>query len=121
MSGPLLVVLNDADGGSVAAAANQTVEHIKTLQNVANPGQLTWMGNGPNRQDTETGATSALISVTPQQSPSGSQTHDLMEQIRDYSSTTDAEGVALNVGGADGDHVRHLGQAEFSADPLPGP
>ena len=99
INGPLLVVLNDTDGGSVAAAADQTVEHIKTLQNVANPGQLTWTGNGPNKLDTKAGATSALISVTPQQSPSGPQTHDLMEQIRDYSSTTDAEGVTLNVGG----------------------
>ncbi|MGK9270270.1 MMPL family transporter [Williamsia muralis] len=99
INGPLLVVLNNTDGASVAAAADQTVEHIKTLQNVANPGQLTWTGNGPNKQDTKAGATSALISVTPQQSPSGPQTHDLMEQIRDYSSTTDAEGVTLNVGG----------------------
>jgi putative drug exporter of the RND superfamily len=103
INGPLLVVLNDTDGGDVAPAAEQTIEHIKTLPNVANPDQMTWIGNGPNQSADpatgQTGATSALIFVTPQQSPSGPQTHDLMEQIRDYSSTPEAEGVTLNVGG----------------------
>jgi len=99
INGPLLVVLNDTKGGDVGPTADQTVSFIKTLPNVATPEQLTWRGNGPDAANSQTGATSALIFVTPQQSPSGPQTHDLMEQIRDYSKTTDAEGVTLNVGG----------------------
>ncbi|PXW26854.1 UNVERIFIED_CONTAM: RND superfamily putative drug exporter [Williamsia faeni] len=103
INGPLLVVLDNPDEGDVAPVAEQTIAHIKTLPNVANPDQMTWIGNGPNQTADpatgQVGATSALIFVTPQQSPSGPQTHDLMEEIRDYSATTEAEGVTLNVGG----------------------
>ncbi|MBA4022130.1 MAG: RND transporter [Gordonia sp.] len=99
VNGQLLVVLNEKEGGDVATVATETIEHIKTLSNVANPDQLTWIGNGPDQANPQEGATAALISVTPQQSPSGEQTHELMEQIRDYSSTAEADGATLNVGG----------------------
>lgn len=99
VNGELLVVLNETGDGNVATAATDTIDHIKTLPNVANPEQLTWIGNGPDKANPTEGATAALISVTPQKSPSGEETHDLMEQIRDFSGTTEAQGASLNVGG----------------------
>ncbi|MGC5259140.1 MMPL family transporter [Gordonia sp. DT218] len=98
VNGPLLVVVSDADGGDVAPAATAVVEKMKTLDNVANPAQITWIGNGTDPANPQAGATAALISVTPQQSPSGPQTHELMEQIRDYGATS-PDGATVNVGG----------------------
>ncbi|GAA3704716.1 MMPL family transporter [Gordonia hankookensis] len=98
VNGPLLVVVSDADGGDVAPAANAVVDKVKTLDNVANPAQITWIGNGTDPANPQAGANAALISVTPQQSPSGPQTHDLMEQIRDYGATS-PDGATVNVGG----------------------
>ncbi|MGC4964350.1 MMPL family transporter [Gordonia sp. DT101] len=98
VNGPLLVVVSDADGGDVAPAATAAVEKMKTLDNVANPAQITWIGNGTDPANPQAGATAALISVTPQQSPSGPQTHELMEQIRDYGATS-PDGATVNVGG----------------------
>ena len=98
INGPLLVTVSDAQGGDVAPAAAEVVAHVKTLDNVANPAQITWVGNGQNPADTQSGATAALISVTPEQSPSGPATHELMEQIRDFAAT-DPGGATVNVGG----------------------
>ncbi|SIS04516.1 MMPL family transporter [Williamsia sterculiae] len=98
VNGQLMVVLH-SDNGDVARAADDAVGHIRGLDAVATPDQLTWVGNGPDAANPKAGATSALISVTPQFSPSGQQTHRLMEQIRDYSSTTEKEGASLHVGG----------------------
>jgi RND superfamily putative drug exporter len=98
INGPLLVTVSDADGGDVATAAGDVVAHVKTLDNVANPAQITWVGNGQNPANTQSGATAALISVTPEQSPSGPATHELMEQIRDFAAT-DPDGATVNVGG----------------------
>ncbi|WAC53654.1 MMPL family transporter [Gordonia sp. SL306] len=98
VNGPLLVVVSDADGGDVAPAATAVVDKVKTLDNVANPAQITWIGNGTDPANPQAGANAALISVTPQQSPSGPQTHDLMEQIRDYGATS-PDGATVNVGG----------------------
>ena len=97
INGPLLVVVR-SDDGNVGAAANNVVAHAKTLPNVANPEQLMWVGNGQNPANPQQGASAALITVTPQQSPSGPQTHELMEQLRDYSSSMPS-GTTLNVGG----------------------
>ncbi len=97
VNGPLLVVVR-SENGEVATAANQAVAHAKTLANVANPEQLMWIGNGPNPANPQQGATAALITVTPQLSPSGPQTHELMDQLRAYSSSM-PPGTTLNVGG----------------------
>ncbi|MYR07220.1 MMPL family transporter [Gordonia sp. SID5947] len=98
VNGPLLVVVSDADGGDVAPAATAVVEKVKSLDNVANPAQITWIGNGSDPANPQAGATAALISVTPEQSPSGPQTHELMEQIRDYGASA-PDGATINVGG----------------------
>ncbi|MDL9946384.1 MMPL family transporter [Gordonia sp. ABSL11-1] len=98
VNGPLLVVVSGAEGGNVAPAADAVVEKVKTLDNVANPTQITWIGNGTDPANPQAGATAALISVTPQQSPSGPQTHTLMEQIRDYGAQAPI-GATVNVGG----------------------
>ncbi|GAA1481994.1 MMPL family transporter [Gordonia sinesedis] len=98
VNGPLLVVVSDADGGDVAPAAEAVIGKVKTLPDVANADQLTWIGNGPNPAAPQQGATAALITVTPESSPSSERTHDLMEQIRDYGSTR-PDGAAVNVGG----------------------
>ncbi|GAC67067.1 MMPL family transporter [Gordonia soli] len=97
VNGPLLVTVKSSDGQDVAPAANAVVEHVKTLGNVATPDQIVWVGNGSNPAQPQQGATAALITVTPEQSPSGPATHDLMEQIRDYSRSVD--GAQVNVGG----------------------
>ncbi|MGV9859615.1 MMPL family transporter [Gordonia sp. NPDC003425] len=98
VNGPLLVVVSDADGGNVATAANDVVAHVKTLPNVANAAQVTWVGNGPDKADPQAGATAALITVTPLKSPSGPETHALMDQIRGFAATK-PDGATVNVGG----------------------
>ncbi|MDY6809143.1 MAG: MMPL family transporter [Actinomycetota bacterium] len=96
INGPLLVVLHTEDG-DVSAAAESAVDHIATLDGVANAATLTWMGNGTPQP--QVGADTALISVTPISAPSDAATHDLMETIRDYTPTAEAAGVELHVGG----------------------
>lgn len=98
VNGPLLVVVSDASNGDIAPAANAVVAQVKTLPNVANPEQIVWVGNGQNKQNPQQGATAALISVTPAKSPSGPETHTLMDQIRDYGSSNPG-GATVNVGG----------------------
>lgn len=98
VNGELLVVVSDAKGGDVAAAANDVVAHVKTLDNVANPATIMWVGNGTDPRNPQAGATSALIAVTPELSPSGPETHAMMEQIRDYAKTS-PDGATINVGG----------------------
>ncbi|MGV9709413.1 MMPL family transporter [Gordonia sp. NPDC003424] len=98
VNGELLVVVSNAEGGNVAAAANDVVAHVKTLDNVANPATIMWIGNGSDPRDRQAGATAALVAVTPEQSPSGPQTHELMNQIRDYAATSPG-GATVNVGG----------------------
>ncbi|AZG45621.1 MMPL family transporter [Gordonia insulae] len=97
INGPLLVVLHDDDGGDISGVAERTVAHIKTLDDVANTTTLTWIGNGQARPNV--GADTALISVTPTSAPSDGATHDLMEEIRAYTSTAEAAGAQLHVGG----------------------
>ncbi|MFW0785475.1 MMPL family transporter [Gordonia sp. CPCC 206044] len=96
INGPLLVVLH-TENGDIAATAEQAVDHIRTLDDVANANTLTWMGNGSPQPNT--GADTALISVTPTSSPSAAATHDLMEEIRDYTPTVEQAGAQLHVGG----------------------
>ncbi|MFW0794296.1 MMPL family transporter [Gordonia sp. CPCC 205515] len=98
VNGELLVVVSDAKSGDVTAAANDVVAHVKTLDNVANPATIMWIGNGSDPQNPQAGATSALIAVTPELSPSGPETHALMEQIRDYAASS-PDGATINVGG----------------------
>lgn len=99
VNGPLLVVVSDASGGDVATAANAVVAHVKTLDNVADPAAIAWVGNGTGSDPTkQQGATAALISVTPEKSPSGPETHTLMDQIRDFGATH-PDGATVNVGG----------------------
>ncbi|MCH5641061.1 MMPL family transporter [Gordonia sp. ABSL49_1] len=98
VNGELFVVVTDADGGNVAPAADAVVAHAKTLDNVANPSQITWVGNGPNPANSQEGATAALITVTPEKSPSGPETHTLMDQLRDYAKDA-PNGATVNVGG----------------------
>ncbi|AZG46407.1 MMPL family transporter [Gordonia insulae] len=98
VNGPLLVVVSDAQNGDIAPAADDVVAHVKTLDNVANPAQITWIGNGSDPANPQAGAKAALISVTPERSPSGPQTHELMEQIREYGATSPG-GATVNVGG----------------------
>ncbi|MGW6034666.1 MMPL family transporter [Gordonia terrae] len=90
INGPLLVVVHDEDG-AINAAAEDTVRHIATLGDVANPEGLTWTGNRAG--DT------ALIMVTPESAPSSAATHDLMEQIRAFAPTVENRGAELHVGG----------------------
>ncbi|MDL9945646.1 MMPL family transporter [Gordonia sp. ABSL11-1] len=96
INGPLLVVLH-SDNGDVAAAADRTVAHIKTLDDVANTNTLVWTGNG--KPAPNVGADTALISVTPTSAPSDGATHDLMEEIRAYTPSAEAAGAQLHVGG----------------------
>lgn len=96
INGALLVVLH-TENGDVTTAADQAVAHIKTLDDVANAKTLTWIGNGTPQPTT--GADTALISVTPTSSPSSAATHDLMEEIRDYTPVAQASGAELHVGG----------------------
>ncbi|WGJ85239.1 MMPL family transporter [Gordonia sp. SMJS1] len=90
INGPLLVVVHDEDG-AINAPAEETVRHIATLSDVANPEGLTWTGNRAG--DT------ALIMVTPESAPSSAATHDLMEQIRAFAPTVENRGAELHVGG----------------------
>ncbi|MEE4025490.1 MMPL family transporter [Gordonia sp. PKS22-38] len=98
INGPLLVTVSDADGGDIAPAAGAVVDEIATLDNVANPAQIMWIGNGSGPVPAHDGATAALITVTPEQSPSGEATHDLMEQIRAIDASAPA-GAEIHVGG----------------------
>ncbi|GAB2661147.1 MMPL family transporter [Gordonia jinhuaensis] len=98
INGPLLVVVHDKDGGDVTQAADQAVAQIKQLPDVANAGRLTWVGNGTPPQ-TNVGANTALITVTPNSAPADSQTHDLMERIRDITPSIEKTGSELHVGG----------------------
>lgn len=99
VNGELFVVLDAPDGTDITAIAEGAVAHIKGLDNVATPDQLMWVGNGPDAANPMAGANSALIAVTPQMSPSGPETHELMNQIRDYGSTVKSEGAELGVAG----------------------
>lgn len=96
VNGPLLVVLH-ADGGDVAPAAQQAVDQIKLLDDVAAPAALTWLGNGTPQPNV--GANSALITVIPKSAPSSQATHELMEQIRALTPAAKAQGAELHVGG----------------------
>lgn len=98
INGPLFAVLH-TDDGDVAGAADSAVTRIATLDDVANPEALTWVGNGTQAADPNVGADSALIMVTPLSAPASGQTHDLMENIRDVSSSVEAQGAELHVGG----------------------
>ncbi len=97
VNGQLLVIVHDADG-NVAPAAEQAVAHIKTLSDVANPATLIWTGNGTGASP-NTGASTALIMVTPESAPLAQATHDLMEKIRDWGPTITKGGVEMHVGG----------------------
>nr|WP_064569834.1 MMPL family transporter [Gordonia sp. LAM0048] len=96
VNGPLLVTI-DGDG-DVAPAADMVIEQIRSMDNVATPDQLTWIGNGPDPAQSRQGADAALVSVTPEQSPSGEQTHRLMEQIRALDGSLPG-GAQIHVGG----------------------
>ncbi|MGV9712460.1 MMPL family transporter [Gordonia sp. NPDC003424] len=96
INGPLLVVLH-TENGDVTAAADATVSHIKTLDDVANADTLNWIGNGKAQPNTD--ADTALISVTPTSAPSAPATHELMEQIRGFAPIAQRSGVELHVGG----------------------
>lgn len=98
INGPLLVTVRNA-GGDVTAAADKAVAHIKTLDDVANAKTLTWMGNGSDPKNPNVGADTALISIIPNSGPSDQETHDLMEQIRDYKNEVSAAGGTMHVGG----------------------
>ncbi|OYD68927.1 MMPL family transporter [Rhodococcus sp. OK302] len=99
VNGQLFVVLHAPAGTDIAPIADETVTHIKGLANVATPDVLMWQGNGTNPSNPNVGANSALIAVTPKMSPSGPETHELMNQIRDYQSTVSASGAELGVAG----------------------
>ncbi|MFW0783039.1 MMPL family transporter [Gordonia sp. CPCC 206044] len=98
VNGQLLVTVKAPDGGDVSGAANDVVTYVKTLDNIANPNQIVWIGNGSDPANPQAGADAALISVTPELSPSGPETHRLMEQIRDYAARA-PDGTTINVGG----------------------
>lgn len=98
VNGELLVVVSDVKSGDVGKAADDVIAHVKTMDNIANPDQIVWVGNGPDHARSQAGATSALIAVTPLLSPSGPETHHLMEQIRDFAKTS-PDGATVNVGG----------------------
>ncbi|NMO01694.1 MMPL family transporter [Gordonia sp. TBRC 11910] len=99
--GQLFVVVNkSADNGDVAAAAKQAAAHIATLDNVANPKALVPIPNNmtdPTKPPTGP-AQAAMIVVVPEHSPSGPETHTLMEQIRDYAKNA-PPGTEIHVGG----------------------
>ncbi|GAA2061793.1 MMPL family transporter [Williamsia deligens] len=91
INGPLLAVVHSEDGKPVAAIAQQTVDHIKTLGDVANARALQSIPN-------QAGDT-ALITVTPTSAPAAEATHTLMENIRDFGPTVEKAGAELHVGG----------------------
>ncbi|MQY26742.1 MMPL family transporter [Nocardia aurantia] len=97
INGPLLVVLHNDNGQPIQAIAQRTVDHIKTLDDVTNPDALTWIGNGS--PEPNTGADSALISVIPRSAPAAEATHELMEQIREFTPAAEQAGAQLHVGG----------------------
>ncbi|WP_066905388.1 MMPL family transporter [Millisia brevis] len=100
VNGPLFVVLSGQDGQDIAPAADDAISFIQGLNNVADPGQLMWTGNGTGAMPSQEGATSALIRVTPQTAPSSTETHDLMEAIRAHADTSSSQfGVELGVAG----------------------
>ena len=90
VNGELFVVLDAPDGTDITAIAEGTVAHIKGLDNVATPDQLMWVGTDPTRQ-TDGGRQLCAHRGHPQMSPSGPETHELMNQIRDYGSTVKSE------------------------------
>ncbi|WP_182358773.1 MMPL family transporter [Tomitella gaofuii] len=99
VNGPLFAVLH-SDDGNVAGAADAAVSTIATLDDVANPQALTWVGNGTtDPANPNVGADSALIMITPESAPASQQTHDLMENIRDIAPEIEAQGAELHVGG----------------------
>src|SRR5699024_5055494 len=98
VNGPLFAVLH-SDDGDVSGAAEAAVRQIATLDDVATPQALTWVGNGADVANPNAGADSAPIMVTPLSSPSPAETHDLMEQIRDIAPSIEAQGAELHVGG----------------------
>jgi len=98
INGPLLVTVRNADG-DVSAAADKAVAHIKTLDDVANARTLSWVGNGTDPKNPNAGADTALISIIPNSGPSDQETHELMEQIRDYKNEVSAAGGTMHVGG----------------------
>ncbi|MEE3849333.1 MMPL family transporter [Gordonia sp. LSe1-13] len=98
VNGPLFAVVHVDNDGDVAPAADATVEHIRSLDGVANTATITWMGNGTAPQPNN-GADTALISVTPVSAPSSQATHDLMEEIRAFAPQAENAGAELHVGG----------------------
>ncbi|WP_174188578.1 MMPL family transporter [Nocardia barduliensis] len=97
INGPLLVVLHNDAGRPIDSVAQSTVDYIKTLDDVTNPGALSWVGNGT--PDPNSGADSALITVTPRSAPADEATQDLMERIREFAPTVEQAGAQLHVGG----------------------
>ena len=91
INGPLLAVVHSTDGKPIAQIAEQTVDHIKGLSDVANPETLRSIPN-------QAGDT-ALITVTPTSAPAAEATHTLMENIRDFTPTVEQSGAELHVGG----------------------
>ncbi|MFT3663330.1 MAG: MMPL family transporter [Gordonia sp. (in: high G+C Gram-positive bacteria)] len=99
VNGQLLVVMQGDDGKEVAPAADAAVEKIKTMPGVAQPEALMWMGNGTGAPLMRTGATAAMIAVTPLSSPASTATHDLVEKIRAIAPEIGTAGAQLHVGG----------------------
>ncbi|MFZ2510140.1 MAG: MMPL family transporter [Gordonia sp. (in: high G+C Gram-positive bacteria)] len=102
INGQLFVVVHDGSGGDVAPAADRAVAEIKTLNDVYQPEQIVWMGNGADPRNPNPGADTALIVVTPLSSPSSPETHELMESIRALSPQIEAAGAEIHVGGQTG-------------------
>ena len=94
---PLLVTVRNA-GGDVTAAADRpsrTSRRSTTWPTPRpSPGWATGDPKNPN-----VGADTALISIIPNSGPSDQETHDLMEQIRDYKNEVSAAGGTMHVGG----------------------
>jgi len=100
VTGQLFTIVKTDDGQDVAPAADKAVSEIKELPDVYKPETVTWIGNGTqDPKNPNAGATAAMVIVTPTTSPSSTQTHDLMEAIRDLSPTLESENAVLHVGG----------------------
>ena len=99
INGQLFVVVHADDDGDVAAAADSAVADIKGLPDVYQPEAITWIGNGTDPQNPNAGADTAMILVTPESSPASTQTHDLMESIRDFAPAIEAQNAEIHVGG----------------------
>ncbi len=98
VGGELYVVVH-TDKGTVDTAVTTAVGEIQKLPNVVLPEQISWMGNGSDPKNPNANANTALVVVTPDSSPSSTETHDLVEKIRDLSPTIEAKGAEIHVGG----------------------